>query len=218
MSNTNFEIGFLFDLDGVIIDSESEYTKIWARINREFPSGVEDLEYKIKGTTLPKILSENYDSEEIRQAVALRLHQLEDQMHYEYLPFAREFLTELSQRNLPCVLVTSSDNQKMIHLHEEIPELEKFFIHIITGDLVKTSKPSPEGYLLAASKIGILPQKCVVFEDSLQGVKAGGNAGAYVAGIAGTLPAQSLAPFSHIVINNFSELNLDELILILQNR
>lgn len=215
--NNKGSIGFLFDLDGVIIDSETEYTKIWAKINQEFPTGKDHLEDIIKGCTLPKILSEHFE-ESVRQAVSDRLHQLENQMHYEYLPFAREFLEELKERDLPRALVTSSDNQKMCHLWEELPEIRDLFDFIVTGDLVKTSKPSPEGYLLGASMLHRNPVKCAVFEDSLQGVKAGKNSGSFVVGMCGTLPSESLAPFSHIVINDFSEINLEDLILILSER
>ena len=212
MKKDDYNIGFLFDLDGVIIDSESEYSRIWAQINHEYPSGVENLEEVIKGTTLTKILTDNYPDLLIREQVALRLHELENQMKYEYLPYAREFLLELKERNLPCALVTSSDNEKMHHLSEEINEIFDFFDFIVTGDLVKTSKPSPEGYILAAEKLNKPASRCVVFEDSLQGVMAGENAKALVVGIAGTLPAEKLEPHSDIVINNFSELNLDILI------
>lgn len=211
------DIGFLFDLDGVLIDSESEYSRIWSKINQEFPTGIDNLEQIIKGTTLSKILND-YFQEDLREPVAKRLHELENQMQYEYLPFAAEFLTNLNERNLPCALVTSSDNEKMSHLKEELPDLTDHFNIIITGDLVSSSKPSPEGYLLAADKIGVNPRNCVVFEDSLQGVMAGKNADSYVVGMAGTLPKETLAPFSHIVIDNFNDLDLEELILILQER
>ena len=206
------EIGFLFDLEGVIIDSESEYTRIWSQIESEFPTNIPDFPTKIKGCTLSKILNDNYETQETRDAVAKRLHQLEQQMHYEYLPFAKEFLQILKDNNIPAALVTSSDNKKMSHLWEELPDLQNFFSHIITGDLVKTSKPSPEGYLLAAKKIGRKPENCFVFEDSLQGVMAGKNAGAFVVGVCGTLTPDILAPYSHILINNFGEINLDSLL------
>lgn len=211
-------IGFLFDLDGVLIDSERQYTEIWAKINREFPSGIEGLEHIIKGCTLSKILEENYNSETIRIAVANRLHELESKMHYNFLPFAKEFLVNLKERQLPCVLVTSSDNKKMHHLREEIPEIEDYFEYIVTGNQVKESKPSPEGYLLGASKINADPRNCVVFEDSLQGVMAGKNAGSYVVGVKGTIPVENLASFSHIVIDNFNDIVLEDLIQILTER
>lgn len=211
-------IGFLFDLDGVIINSESQYSEIWAQINREFPTGVENLEILIKGTTLPKILNDHYKDEETKTKVARRLHELENLMKYDYLPGADEFLRKLTDRHLPKALVTSSDNKKMEHLWEELPELKNVFDFIVTGDLVKSSKPSPEGYLLGASKLNIDPKNCVVFEDSLQGVMAGKSAGAFVVGVCGTLPAETLQPYSDILIDSFFEIDLDDLILILTER
>lgn len=207
------EIGFLFDLDGVIIDSEQEYSKIWSQINFEFPSGVKDLEKVIKGCTLSKILSDYYPDSSIREKVSKRLHELEAQMVYNYLPYSKEFLQQLKDKNFPCALVTSSDNQKMSHLNDELPGLLDFFKVVITGDLVKTSKPSPEGYLLAASKLNVAPRYCFVFEDSKQGVMAGNNSGAFVVGVEGTFPPETLKPFTDLMIRNFSEIDLDTLIL-----
>lgn len=217
MQTKNKTIGFLFDLDGVIIDSESQYTKIWSKINEKYPSGFDDLAIRIKGTTLTKILNDYYPEKEIQEKVANRLHELEAQMRYEYLPYAFEFLSELKKEGVPCVLVTSSDSEKMEKLWIQLPELKDFFTHIITGDEVSSSKPSPEGYLLGAKKLNIAPEKCVVFEDSLQGVMAGKNAGAFVVGVAGTLPEESLAPYSHKIIRSFKEIELDKLILKIQD-
>lgn len=212
MENKSVNIGFLFDLDGVLIDSESEYTKIWNSINHEYPSGYADLPLRIKGTTLTKILNEYYPEKDIQKQVEERLHQLENKMTYSYLPGAKDFLDKLKSKNIPCVLVTSSDQEKMTHLWQQLPDLKKYFEHIITGDMVATSKPSPEGYLLGASKINLDSSQCVVFEDSLQGVKAGKNAGSFVVGVCGTLSSETLAPFSNILINNFNEIDLDTLI------
>lgn len=211
-------IGFLFDLDGVLIDSESEYSKIWNKINQEYPSGTENLEQVIKGCTLDKILSDHYPEETVRRAVFNRLHELESMMNYEYLPGANEFLTELKNRDLPVALVTSSDETKMNHLKDQIPGIFDFFNFIVTADLVTESKPSPQGYHLAAGKINCDPKNCVVFEDSLQGVMAGHNSGSYVVGVYGTLPAETLSPYADEIIGSLSEINLDKLIEILTFR
>ena len=216
MNSDNDKYGFLFDLDGVIIDSEKEYTRIWSTINKEYPSGYEDLAERIKGTTLFNILNKYYPDRNIQVKVEQRLHQLENQMDYNYLPGAQEFLKKLKSKKFPTALVTSSDNEKMSHLFAQHPELKEYFDIVITGNLVKNSKPSPEGYLLGAEKIMCNPKNCVVFEDSLQGVKAGKNAGALVVGVCGTLKPEFLAPYSYILINNFNEIDIDNLILTLR--
>lgn len=206
------ETGFLFDLDGVLIDSEKEYSKIWSTINKEYPTGVESLEKIIKGCTLDKILNDHYPNPETREKVICRLYELESKMKYEYLPGAREFLKGLIERNKRIALVTSSNDDKMLHLKDEIPELMPMFDFIVTADLISRSKPDPEGYLLGALKIERDIKNCVVFEDSLQGVMAGRNSGAYVIGIAGTLPKEILSPYSDLVVENLSEINIDDLI------
>lgn len=92
MKTTNKDnIGFLFDLDGVIIDSESRYTEIWGEINGCFPTGVAQFEHKIKGTTLDNILSTYFDEAD-RDSVVAMLNEKEQAMVYDYLPGAKELL------------------------------------------------------------------------------------------------------------------------------
>lgn len=210
-------IGFLFDLDGVLIDSETEYTRIWNEIDRRFPTGVKDFAIIIKGQTLPEIL-ETYFPAEIQEEVVGMLNDMEQKMHYAMLPGASEMLGELKRRGLPCALVTSSNNVKMRHLREEQPKLEGYFDFIVTADLITKSKPDPEGYLLAAEKLGVNPRRCVVFEDSAQGVRAGKGAGAFVTGLTTTLPAEKLSPYTDRLARTLADVSLDELIDILENR
>jgi HAD hydrolase, family IA, variant 3 len=210
--------GFLFDLDGVLIDSEREYSKIWAQVNNEYPTGVKSLESVIKGCTLDKILDDHYPDMEVRKKVVKRLYELEGKMKYRYLPGAHELLSQLRQRGIPAALVTSSNDVKMAHLDEELPDIRSYFNFIVTADLISKSKPDPEGYLLGASSIGCEIGKCVVFEDSLQGVKAGHNARAYVIGVAGTLPREVLEPYCDIVVDSLEEIELESLLKTLENR
>lgn len=211
-------IGFLFDLDGVLIDSESEYSRIWAQINKEFPTGVQNLELVIKGCTLTKILNDFYPDNNTGLQVSNRLHELENVMQYKYLPFAEEFLIALQEMEIPRALVTSSAKDKMNHLKEEIPDILDRFNVVVTAEFVTKSKPDPEGYLIAANKLEIHPKNCVVFEDSLQGVMAGKRAGAYVIGVEGTLPAETIRPYCDMVIKNFSEIMIQSLLNILSKR
>lgn len=210
--------GFLFDLDGVLIDSEKEYSKLWARVNEEFPTGIESLEEKIKGTTLTDILDTHYPDPEIREKVVALLYEMEAHMKYEFMPGANDLLDKIKSHRYPMALVTSSNNDKMRHLEDELPGLTDIFDVVITGDMVEHSKPDPEGYLLAAQMLGCEPEKCVVFEDSLQGVKAGSFAGSYVIGIEGTLKGEVLEPFSDRVVNTLVDFDLEGVAEILKER
>lgn len=210
--------GFLFDLDGVLIDSEKEYSKIWSTVNSEFPTGVPDLEIRIKGCTLDKILDDYYPDENIRNKVVRRLYELEGRMHYDYLPGAKEILVRLKELDIPASLVTSSNEDKMKHLDEELPDIKSFFKFIVTADIIKKSKPDPEGYLTGAKKINSDIKNCVVFEDSLQGVKAGYASGALVIGIVGTVPREMLSPYCDIVIDSLADITVEEIIKLINGK
>lgn len=212
------KFGFLFDLDGVLIDSEKEYSKIWNRVNEEYPSDVKSLAEVIKGCTLEKILDDHYPDPGIREKVVARLYELEQQMHYNYLPGAVALLDNLEKRGIPRVMVTSSNDVKMAHLFDELPDIASRFTFIVTADMITKSKPDPEGYLLGAREAGCEAENCVVLEDSLQGVKAGKNSGAFVIGVAGTLPGDILRPYSDLVVDSLEEIDLDILLEKLKNR
>lgn len=201
------KIGFLFDLDGVLIDSEKEYTRIWNEIERVCPTGIENFALKIKGQTLSKILEDNY-SEENREKVVHMLHNLESRMTYNYCPGAEDLLSKLLSLGTKVAVVTSSDDVKMAHLFADLPGFREKVSLIIDSTRVLRSKPDPEGYLLAARELEADIRKCAVFEDSVQGVKAGRASGAYVIGIAGTKSREELHPFSDIVIDHLAEIDI----------
>ena len=213
----NNDIACLFDLDGVLVDSERIYTKIWEAIEKQWPTGIENFTYKIKGTTLEDIL-ERYFPKEVRDDVTKELLRLEGMMIYGPLSGAIEFLDALRSRGIPIALVTSSNGLKMDHLWHDMPGFKEKFNVVITGDEVQCSKPDPEGYLAAAAALRVNPKRCAVFEDSLQGVKAGKAAGAFVIGVAGTLKASDIRPYSDIVVNAVADVYPDRLEEILKAR
>lgn len=211
------KIGALFDLDGVLIDSETEYTRIWSAIDRKYPTGVKDFPLVIKGTTLPHILN-TYFPESLHGAVTNMLNELEQQMKYEYLPGAVATLDYLEEHHIPRVLVTSSNDMKMRRLDQERPELRGRFDDIVTADRISHSKPDPEGYLLGAKLCGVDPANCVVCEDSVQGVMAGHAAGCLVIGLITTVTADKLEPYADIIVATLEEVNWDNIVTILSER
>lgn len=206
--------GFLFDLDGVLIDSEKEYTRIWQRIGERFPTGFVDFAIRIKGQTLPEILGTYYPPE-LHGEVTDMLNEMEQRMHYDYLPGARETLEILNSMGLGCALVTSSNEVKMRHLREELPELEGYFGAIVTADKISRSKPDPEGYLLGARLLGADPCHCAVFEDSAQGARAGRAAGAYVVGLTTTLPESDIRAHCDRIAATLADIDINEIVEIL---
>lgn len=209
-------IGILFDLDGVLIDTETEYTKIWTEIERMYPSGKENTPLRIKGMTLDNILNSYYP--EHRDEVMEYLYEQEKRMEYNWIPGARDFVQQLIDADIPRAMVTSSNEVKLSKMREHTPDLEGMMTHRVTAERITRSKPDPEGYLLGASLIGVDPKNCAVFEDSMQGLKAGRAAGAYVIGVAGTLPAEMIAPHCDLLVDRVADIDLPTLIATLQAR
>lgn len=200
----------LFDLDGVLIDTEPVYTEIWSNIERHFPTGIDNFAQRIKGTTLPDILNQYFRKED-HTAIISMLTEAEDNMEYPLFASTVPFLKKLREAQIPAAIVTSSNDIKMRRLFAMYPGFNEFFDAIITDSHVKRSKPDPEGYLLAASKLGIDPADCIVFEDSFNGLKAGLAAGASVVAIATTNPADSLRQYTTLIATDLSDKSLDAL-------
>lgn len=208
---TTVPFGALFDLDGVLIDSETTYTRFWTEIDRIYPTGIENYALAIKGTTLPEIMK-HYDDSRVRADILRRITEFQESMTYELYPGVVDFLSILRDSSVPMAIVTSSDDRKMAHLFRQHPGFQKLFDAIVDASMVTRSKPDPQGYLLGAEKIGVAPEDCFVFEDSLQGLKAGRAAGAVVVGLATTYPAQKIAPLADKVIDGLGGVTLEDLI------
>lgn len=132
-------------------------------------------------------------------------------MRYVIFDGVIPFLDELQKREVPCAIVTSSNEDKMDKLFSQNPELEKYFKVVITDRQVTKSKPDPQGYLLAAEKLGCDPADCYVFEDSLLGLEAGRRSGAKVVALATTNSIDKIADKADKVISSFKQLTIDEL-------
>ncbi|MCR4626671.1 MAG: HAD family phosphatase [Treponema sp.] len=202
----------LFDLDGVILDTEAQYTKFWGGICQEF-LGDENLCQKIKGNTLEHIYATLFSGKEKeQQEITSRLKKFEASMQMEYIPGAKDFLQSLKENDVPTSLVTSSNAKKMESVYLNHPKFTQLFDHILTAENFKRSKPFPEPYLLGAEVCNANAKNCFVFEDSFNGMKSGRSAGAIVVGLATTNSASSIAPYADIIINDFTEITWQKLL------
>jgi len=202
----------LFDLDGVLIDTESLYTIFWAGIGLEYGIPDPDFALSIKGNNLEKILSEHFPDSEVQKEVVNRLNDYEANMPFAFFEGAERLISELKAGGWKCALVTSSDRKKMASLYHTLPQLQSMMDAIVTGDMVSRSKPDPEGYLLGAELVGAHPEDCIVFEDSFAGLQAGRASGAKVVALATTNPRESLIGKADLVFPSISAITLQDLI------
>lgn len=196
----------LFDLDGVVFDTEPQYTVFWGQQCREYHPEHPGLEQEIKGQTLVQIYDAWFSGPlESEQAVITeRLNQFEQQMHYDYLDGFLDYITSLRQKGVKTAVVTSSNQPKMQAVYQSHPEFCKLFDAILTSEDFERSKPDPDCYLKAAERLGVSKEDCVVFEDSFNGLKSGRAAGMFVYGLATTNCAEAIAPLCDEVINDYT--------------
>lgn len=204
--------GVLFDLDGVVVDSESIYTQFWSDIDKLYPTGVENFAIAIKGNTLQRILADFFPDDDVKQDILERIKDFEINMRYKPFAEAIRFINELKRNQFRIAIVTSSSQKKMDNLYAQNPGFREMFDAVVTGDMVSHSKPDPEPYLLGAKAIGVAPESCYVFEDSISGIESGIRAGATVIGLATTLPYDKIDGKAHLTINDFTGFNVGDML------
>lgn len=198
----------LFDLDGVLIDTEGIYTDIWTDIERVHPTGIDGFALKIKGSTLPRILGTYFPEPDVQADVVRMLKEAEGAMEYRMFDGVTDFLTDLRANGIPMAIVTSSNRAKMDSLFAAMPHFEEYFDAVLTDADTTHSKPHPECYLNAAARLDADPGECVVFEDSFAGIEAGTAAGARVVALATTNSRESLQGKADVIIDTLGGLTL----------
>lgn len=201
----------LFDFDGVIMDTEPQYTLFWDKAGLEY-FGVEGFAATIKGQTLVQIFERHLPGRyEDQKELTARIDELERNMVFDYVPGALEFITSLKKAGVPMAIVTSSNKVKMQQVFNSHPELLDLMDAILTSEDFARSKPAPDCFLKGMEVLGAKPEDTVVFEDSFHGITAGRASGAHVVGLATTNTREAIAPRCNAVIDDFRGLKLESL-------
>ena len=196
----------LFDLDGVVVDSESQYTKFWGSQFRLYYPQEKRLEQRIKGMTLVEIFSNYFNGQvETQQAITDRLNEFERKMSYPFVPGVENYIKSLKSNGIRTAVVTSSNLLKMENVYRCHPGFREMFDIILTSEDFSESKPSPYCYLKAMRLFGAGPEDCVVFEDSLAGLQAARASGAFVTALTTTNPEEVVREYADLVIRDFND-------------
>lgn len=201
----------LFDLDGVVFNTEPQYSVFWGAQCREYHPEIPGLEHKIKGQTLVQIYDAWFSGplKDQQAVITARLDEFERQMSYDYIEGFEDYIRGLRQQGVKTAVVTSSNQPKMEAVYAKRPEFRGLFDAILTSEDFERSKPDPDCYLKAAQRFGVEPKDCVVFEDSFNGLKSGRAAGMYVVGLATTNEAAAIKPLCDRVIRDFRALKVE---------
>lgn len=175
----------IFDLDGLLVDS----TPVQQEANRQFLAKYGKVHLPSTGREGMRIIDIIRDFRDIyqlpgtveslyveRQTIFMELVKT----HIELFDGAIPLLTKLKTKHLKLALATSASKQYIKTLFSKFPTLQSFFTLVITGDEVMRGKPYPDVYLKAVEELGVLPEDCVVLEDSFNGIAAAKRAGIQV--------------------------------------
>jgi HAD superfamily hydrolase (TIGR01509 family) len=202
----------LFDMDGILYDSELQYARITEQVMRDLGyKGPSEALYAVIGTTSERTWQILYDllegeksGHEIEQAWKeyARTHPIDYRaIMFEDIPDALKTLRENGYRMACC----SSSSVQVIADSLSAMGIRDYFDCVISADEIENPKPAPDIYLLAAERLGVKPQDCVVYEDSRIGIEAGRAAGMKVIARKETRFRQNQSG-CHCLVNNAAEM------------
>ena len=195
----------LFDLDGVVFDTEHQYSVFWQRECQYYHPELPGLEQRIKGMVLTEILNNFFkDVEGEWGEIVSRLNSWETSMYYEYVTGFEPFIAQLKQYGVKTAVVTSSNREKMKSVYRQHPQFTQMFDAILTAEDFDKSKPDPDCYLKGMALFGCQPHETVVFEDSVNGLKSGLASGATLIGLCTTNPKDIIQKYTNIIINDYT--------------
>jgi len=177
----------IFDMDGVIFDTERAVVECWQIVAaRHDIKGIEEHCRECMGLNVPatkerflKRYGADAPYDDLRAERKAIMMERFDQGLIATKSGAKALLTYLNEYGIP-VALASSTSEAVVRDELTKAGLISHFDEIVCGDMVKNSKPDPEIFLLAASKLGVKPEDAIVIEDSYNGVRAGVAAGCYV--------------------------------------
>lgn len=210
--NTTKTIAALFDFDGVIMDTETQYTVFWNEQGLKYLNE-EDFGRRIKGQTLAQIYEKHFSTlPEAQQEITAKLNVFEKQMSYEYIPGVEAFIADLRRHDVKIAVVTSSNEEKMQNVYNAHLEFKGMVDRILTGEMFARSKPAPDCFLLGMEIFESTPDSTYVFEDSFHGLQAGMTSGATVIGLATTNSREAITGKAHYIMDDFTGMTYDKLL------
>ncbi len=212
MSNT----AVIFDVDGVLVDSYEPHLLSWQQMLGEIGSGCTEAEFRATfGRTSRDILAELYEGE----LTDAEIQKFDDRKEALYRDIVRdkfpaidgagELIDALAADGWK-LAVGSSGPPENVALTLECLERANLFAARVTGGDVTRGKPDPQVFQIAAERLGVSPEQCVVVEDAPAGVEAANRAGMTSIGLTGTATREQLA-HADLVVDSLRELTPEKI-------
>lgn len=203
----------IFDMDGVMVDSNPAHREAWTRFNLQYGLQTTDaMLLRMYGRRNDQIVRDYFGPdlsiEEVdargRAKESLYREMIADRIEELLVPGLRVFLDRY--RGIPMAVASNAEPENVNFLLDRAG-LRPYFQAVVDGHQVSNPKPHPDVYLLAAKLLGIAPSNCIVFEDSPSGATAGVRAGMSVIGIRSTYVN---LPGTVLTVDNFMSGELEE--------
>jgi HAD superfamily hydrolase (TIGR01509 family) len=205
--------GVIFDMDGLMVDTERIAKLAWQEASRaagyEMPDAVFSLmigrSKRDSGELMRQHLGSGFDFERVHATTGIVFEKIIERDGLPLKPGIRELLTDLSARNIPLGVATSTRNPVASQRLEQVGLL-KFFTVVVTGDQVTRGKPEPEIFLEAVRRLGIDARTSYALEDSLAGVRSAHGAGLRVIMVPDLLqPTPEIAALTHAMAKSLHD-------------
>ncbi|OHB57872.1 MAG: hypothetical protein A2Y07_09060 [Planctomycetes bacterium GWF2_50_10] len=178
-------LGVIFDLDGTLVDNNTYHINAWLDTCRRHGRPITEQDYytHIHARTndiIVKNLFGNDLDQSFGSVIALDKEQTYRTTYKPYvkpLPGLMDFLCDLRKNSIPAAIASNSPRANVDLVLDEL-DIKSFFSQILTSDDLTKGKPDPQGFLLAAQRMNLPIEKCVVFEDSHPGFEAARRANA----------------------------------------
>lgn len=204
----------IFDMDGVLINSEPFYFEVEKQNFEKLGLNISDEEHQTFQGTATDLM---WKTLKVKYKLPLSISELVEMTNSIVTPYFRSLenivpmpgvktlIQHLSEKKVP-LAVASSSYPDVIQLILEKTGLKKYFTVVVDSQMAGASKPAPDIFLLAAKKLGILPENCLIIEDSTNGIKAAKAAGMKVVAFAGPGSEFQDQSGADWVIKDFGEL------------
>lgn len=178
--------GVLFDMDGLILDTEKLYTRFWMEaanalgypMTREQALGLRSLSGAFGAERMRSYFGEHVDYEKIKRKRIELMDAFIAKEGVETKPGIRKLLAYLKENGIKTAVATSSPPERTVRYLKSVG-LEEAFDQLVSGYMVKKGKPEPDIYQLAAGKLGLAPEECFALEDSPSGILSAYRAGCF---------------------------------------